>query len=1829
MSDNWVETKLLYIKILERPPLDEKHLKRPSPKYLFFLIINTLKITGFPYSLFTEQEVTLEHFLKTRENKILFFTKIIGLIEMISNENFEITIDNILKGKECYKTHKFLQYLYNIATSGIDYFKTIEKYLIDNGYDNFFQGINNNNVSRSPKKIVWIDVKEEQEEDGRQKEKGKKNILEKYIEENVEYRFLKKFEISVKKSKDLNDVFNELRFKDFGIIFIIITDTLYSNYYYQMKAFKNVIKSVPITIIYTSPSIQKKIKNHNKIHYFNEEVYSSINDSFYNFGGVSSDLNSCLDLITNFTVTMEKEFNDRKLPRSSFNGCLTFEYVNSLNQLLVPMLYNEILNEETKVADNEVQYFKYLLLNRHGERSIANLVHPLLYVKDMPHEILAKYFARVYTEQTTFYGEMNNSLMKKNVKEYEAFIRIMYEGLANKSLSISEEEYLYRGSYMGKEEFDKIKKKYEDYQKKGNPNLPSFLIYSRCFLSFSKEKNVAKGFLGSNNDKTYAIFFVLKNNEKVFNKYSSNADIETLSAFNEREVLFFPYTSFCLESIQDINEGNKNYIKVELEYIGRYDVALEKFKKNIDIKNEFIEEFVDCFEQQNYSKELMNANIIKSKKIIQNDENSKKNYIFGKFSDKIKEKYDMEVNEKSSGKINEKYKDVFDINEKNKILEKIKIEKKEEIMVMPEIKFELNPKIFYIDLSPSKLFRNIYRGDYNENNQKHGKGIEYTIDGDIIFEGEYDNGQKKEGKEYYLITKKEEKNIINILKYEGNYQNGKYNDGKFYNIENNSTYEAKSGSGFIKEFYDNGCLAFEGELKNGKKDGKWKIYDITGSLIYDGKLINGIKNGKGKEYDENRNLIFEGTFKNGKKMKIDIINRYNELGELVYKKDDEEENILSVKDYRNHIMIKPGIWILEKEEKKIEKPKKLSSLNNSSELSKKRNKIIFKKIKFEEEENDGKNGMVKEYDINNNLIFEGEYLNGKRYNGTYIIKMQEKVYYYIIEQGLIVEKKVEKRNKDDLIYEGDCKDGKGKILNLEGKILFNGEFKNGVKFKGKEFNNFKKLIFNGNYSKGGLISDGEGKEYLDKELVFKGTYKNGYKWEGEIYKEYTKKHILLFDGELKEGYKSKGKEYYKSGKKKFEGLYKDKYYFKGKEYNYDTQLIFDGEYRDKKRWKGEGKEFNIKDKDLIYEGEYQDGERTYGKIKIKKFIRSNKYNILFEGYFRNGKKDKGIEYNKLENYIFEGEYIDGLKYKGKEYYFYKNDTLRFEGQYLNGLRYKGTEYDYGRLIYDGSYKNCKRESGKEYDPETSSLKFSGTYNEGKYWSGDVYDYKGENNSVYNGELNEGKFWTGKAKEYNENNLIIFEGEYNNGDKYKGISYEYDDNMQLIFIYEYNNWTKTIKNEIEYEKDEASGKTLIYKNIKNPRPQKDEEENIEGIDEQIFEDKRILIFEGELKEGKIWNGIGKEVDLEGEIIFEGEFRKGKKWKGKGKEFNSEKELIFEGEINNGKRWNGEGKEYSKKNRLVYDGKYVNGLNDKGLEYDYFEDENKKEENIVDKEYDEDDQIIFEGQIKDGIRIQGKEYQDNEIIYEGNYKDDLRWNGKGIEYDRENQVIFEGEYKEGKYWKGKENYYNSCGALIYKREYNNGLIIKEIEYNIKGKKIFEGEYKNNEKYKGKEYNKFGEIIFEGEYNNNERFEGKAKNNLFDFTYINGKINSKNISVYDYINHELFIGEYKEGEKHNGILRTYFDEINYILQREVEVKEGKINGKGKEYYGNQKLKYEGQYENGKMNGEGILYYRYSGYIYYIGYFKEGKKEGRGKEFDKFGNLIYEGLFIDDKRA
>jgi hypothetical protein len=104
---------------------------------------------------------------------------------------------------------------------------------------------------------------------------------------------------------------------------------------------------------------------------------------------------------------------------------------------------------------------------------------------------------------------------------------------------------------MSKIELEKIITLFNQWKKKDDKSFPSFILYSRCFLSFSKDENAIIKFIGKNDDKNYGIAFILKNNKDIINKYSSNADKEFLSAFGqEREVLFFPFFFFLFRKYQ-------------------------------------------------------------------------------------------------------------------------------------------------------------------------------------------------------------------------------------------------------------------------------------------------------------------------------------------------------------------------------------------------------------------------------------------------------------------------------------------------------------------------------------------------------------------------------------------------------------------------------------------------------------------------------------------------------------------------------------------------------------------------------------------------------------------------------------------------------------------------------------------------------------------------------------------------------------------------------------------------------------------------------------------------------------------------------------------------------------------------------------------------------------------------------------------------------------------------------------------------------------------------------------------------------------------------------
>ena len=123
----------------------------------------------------------------------------------------------------------------------------------------------------------------------------------------------------------------------------------------------------------------------------------------------------------------------------------------------------------------------------------------------------------------------------------------------------------------------------------------------------------------------------------------------------------------------------------------------------------------------------------------------------------------------------------------------------------------------------------------------------------------------------------------------------------------------------------------------------------------------------------------------------------------------------------------------------------------------------------------------------------------------------------------------------------------------------------------------------------------------------------------------------------------------------------------------------------------------------------------------------------------------------------------------------------------------------------------------------------------------------------------------------------------------------------------------------------------------------------------------------------------------------------------------------------------------------------------------------------------------------------------------------------------------------------------------------------------------------------------------------------------------------------------GDYLNEER-NGKGKEYY--INGKISYEGEYLNGKENGKGKEYTYNGKLKFEGEYLNGKrwngkgynkegnMNfeikegkGKGKEYYP-NGKLKFEGEYLNGKRNGNGKEYNYAGKLQFEGEYKNGKR-
>ena len=175
------------------------------------------------------------------------------------------------------------------------------------------------------------------------------------------------------------------------------------------------------------------------------------------------------------------------------------------------------------------------------------------------------------------------------------------------------------------------------------------------------------------------------------------------------------------------------------------------------------------------------------------------------------------------------------------------------------------------------------------------------------------------------------------------------------------------------------------------------------------------------------------------------------------------------------------------------------------------------------------NGKGKEYDYNGNLIFKGEYLNGER-NG----KAKEYEFHEIIFEG-------------EYLY---GKRLKGKEYNYDGGLSFEGEYLNNEKWKGNFYDENGNIIYELNKENDRV------KEYDDGDLIFEGEYLNG-KRNGKG-KEYYNNGNLKFEGEYLNGKRNgKGKEYNYFGMLKFDGEYLYGKKWEGKGYDKLNNIIYE------------------------------------------------------------------------------------------------------------------------------------------------------------------------------------------------------------------------------------------------------------------------------------------------------------------------------------------------------------------------------------------------------------------------------------------------------------------------------------------------------------------------------------------------------------------------------------------------------------------------------------------------------------------------------------------------
>ena len=351
--------------------------------------------------------------------------------------------------------------------------------------------------------------------------------------------------------------------RDYNIILVVVSGKLFGRYVKKINENLNRIINIPYTFIFTSTNFKNILLNslYDTYHILSFDTKVNVNNGFYNPGGVYDCFENLLRKIRALCkkMSLTNKINHRLEDKLNYEGLLTFEYLQSKEDLLAPSLYKDIIINE-KITEDDCERFHNFILSFNDE-NLTKLIKNLNFFKYIPYEILSKYWARCYTMESNFYKVLNNNLMKsKLTPNFKTFIKMLYKGVEINSLNSYHGKYLYRGAVINKKEIKKI----NEYIKVGK--LSHVVVFSKAFLSFSEDKIKALNFCGTSDNTKYGCLYILENNK--FNLHESNANIQNISVFSdEKEILFFPGSSFIIKKIKKLNDKK---IEITLNYNGKF-----------------------------------------------------------------------------------------------------------------------------------------------------------------------------------------------------------------------------------------------------------------------------------------------------------------------------------------------------------------------------------------------------------------------------------------------------------------------------------------------------------------------------------------------------------------------------------------------------------------------------------------------------------------------------------------------------------------------------------------------------------------------------------------------------------------------------------------------------------------------------------------------------------------------------------------------------------------------------------------------------------------------------------------------------------------------------------------------------------------------------------------------------------------------------------------------------------------------------------------------------------------------------------------------------------